>query len=558
VGDRLTDHRNRTQCRGLGYGLRGRQAVKSSGYAGPPASREEGRAISEVEPSLGGATRTQVRGSSLLLLGQVVALTANLATQVLLVRYLTKTDYGAFAYALSIASIGETVSSFGLRRGVSRFVPIYEERGDLARAAGTLVFAFATVLSAGLAVVLVVVGLRGSIAGGVATGTEAAALLAILIVLAPVYALENLLDSAFAIFTRPLAIFLRRYVYVPSIRLVVVALLALQGAGVEFVAVGYVVAGVVGLAVYAALLLRVLRARGLAEPVRARRGVYPVREVLRFTVPLLTNDLVGAAIAGGGTVLLGIIAGAEEVADLRAVMPISLTVTYVLSAFGILFVPLAARLYARGEGAELNRLYWVTAGWTAILSFPVFALAFVFAEPLVRLLFGARYSGSASVLAALVVGHFVTAAFGPNGTVLGIYHRVSYILWTNVLAVAVSLGLSVVSILAFDALGAALASSATLVLLNAVRQVGLGARTEVRPLERSFIGLYVLLAALTLALGGARLGLDPPIGVAVVLVGIATLVAAAYARRHLALTDTFPEIARVPGLGRLLGAGGGS
>src|SRR6476661_5203575 len=48
------------------------------------------------------ATAKAVRGSSLLLLGKVLALGLNFVSQILIVRYLTKNDYGAFAYALSI------------------------------------------------------------------------------------------------------------------------------------------------------------------------------------------------------------------------------------------------------------------------------------------------------------------------------------------------------------------------------------------------------------------------------------------------------------------------
>ena len=79
--------------------------------------------------------------------------------------------YGAFAYARSIVALGETIAAFGLRRGVSRYLPIYEERGEPDRAAGTLVFALGAVLTLGLAVVLVVIGLRGVISGSVGSVT---------------------------------------------------------------------------------------------------------------------------------------------------------------------------------------------------------------------------------------------------------------------------------------------------------------------------------------------------------------------------------------------------
>jgi O-antigen/teichoic acid export membrane protein len=501
-------------------------------------------------------TRAQIRGSSLLLGGQVFALFANLLTQILIVRFLSKEAYGAFAYALSIVALGETIAAFGLRRGVSRFLPIYEERGEPDRAAGTLVFALGAVLTLGLAVVLVVIGLRGVIAGSVGGDSEATLLLAILILLAPIQALENLLDGVFAVFARPRAILARRFVYSPVIRLVVVVLLVLSSSGVTFLAVGFVVTGVIGLAVYSTLVAGALRRRGLLEQIRTRKLTFELRELLLFTTPLLTNDVSAALMNALGTVLLGVMAGADDVATLRAVLPVALTLTYVLSAFGTLFVPLASRLYARGEGAELNRLYWQTAAWTAVLSFPVFVLGFAFGTQLAVFLFGERYEDSGTVLAALMVGRFVTAAMGPNGVLLAVYARVRYIVTTNVLAIGANLLLSVALIAALGALGAALAASATLVFLNGVRQVGLARRTDVRAADPEYASLYGLIVVLTAALVVIQLAFDPRLVVALILVAVASLALLFSARRQLAVADTFPELSRLPGLGRLLAPGG--
>ena len=211
----------------------------------------------------------QIRGSSLLVAGQAFALVANLAVQVLLVRYLSKSGYGVFAYALSIATLGEAIATFGLRRGVGRFLPIYEERGELDKVAGTLVFALATVLSMGLAFVLVVIGLGGVISDQFPGEPAATAVITAILVLSPIQAIASLLDGVFAVFARPRAIVLRKFVYTPVMRLVVVVVLSLAGAGVVSFAVGYTVIGGLGTVVYGAMLVPILRERRLWERLRA-------------------------------------------------------------------------------------------------------------------------------------------------------------------------------------------------------------------------------------------------------------------------------------------------
>src|SRR5262245_8076009 len=96
------------------------------------------------EASSQAASRQSLRGSSLLLVGRLLSLLINFAAQVLVVRYLSTRAYGAFAYALAAVAFFDGISSLGLKRGISRFAPIYHERRDWNRLFGTLALTFGT------------------------------------------------------------------------------------------------------------------------------------------------------------------------------------------------------------------------------------------------------------------------------------------------------------------------------------------------------------------------------------------------------------------------------
>lgn len=81
-----------------------------------------------------------MRGSSLLLVGRAISIVINLLVQVLIARYLTKQDYGSFAYALSIVAIVQSVGALGFDRAISRFPPVFDDRDDHPAFCGTLVF----------------------------------------------------------------------------------------------------------------------------------------------------------------------------------------------------------------------------------------------------------------------------------------------------------------------------------------------------------------------------------------------------------------------------------
>ena len=77
----------------------------------PPGDETAGRRSAKPE------TTRQIRGSSLLLTGRMLSMAINFVVQILIVRNLSETEYGAFAYALSIVAFGQTIITFGLDRG---------------------------------------------------------------------------------------------------------------------------------------------------------------------------------------------------------------------------------------------------------------------------------------------------------------------------------------------------------------------------------------------------------------------------------------------------------
>lgn len=501
------------------------------------------------------ATGVQIRGSSLLLVGQAMSAIVNLAAQILIVRYLSRDDYAVFAYALSIVVVADSVAAFGMARGVSRFLPLYEERGDLPRAAGTLIVCIITVLGLGLAVLLLVTGFRGAIVGSFAGDANAVPILILMTLLTPLHALAQLLDATFAVFARARAIFVRKYLLAPLSRLVVVGLLVLGGQGVIFLTAGYLVAGFIGLFVLIPFLIKTLRERHLLGLMHRGMYVLPWREIYKFTFPLLSSDLTAASMTAGGGVMLGLLSTPTDVADFRAVLPLVITMGYVLSSFGLLLVPLASRLYARADWEQLDRLYWRSAVWTAVLAFPIFIVCVAAADPLVALLFGDRYDAAAPVLAILAVGQFVNTAGGQNGLVLGVFGRVRFLAISNLFAIVVGFGLMYALIPPYAAVGAAVATSGTLIFLNVMRQVALARLTHVSGIVSEAVSPYLAMILGTVVAVAVTVGLSPPPLIAFAVIAITIVVVFAVARHVLALGETFPELTRIPLLRQIAGAG---
>ena len=499
------------------------------------------------------ALKKQIRGSSLLLVGKFITVGSNFAIQILIVRYLSKSDYGAFAYALSLASMMSTIVTLGLDRSITRFASLYDERGAYDKLLGTIVMQIVAILGLGLAAIALVFGLEGWLSGSVVNDRQAISLLMILIFLAPINALDGMISGLFAVFSRPRAIFVRRHVVSPALRLTVVLLLVLGESSVSFLATGYVVAGALGMTIYAAVMWRVLRERGILARLGRTRISVPYREVLSFTIPLLTSDLLAIFLTTSDTVLLGRYGTTADVASFRAIQPAAHANYLIFTSFTLLFTPLASRLFARGDRQGIARLYWSTAIWMAVFTFPIFVLTTSFSGPVTVGLFDSRYEDSSTYLALLSIGYYFGAALGFNGLTLKVIGRLRYIVGINVLAAVVNVALNLVLIPRYGALGAACGTAGTLVVHNILKQAGLRLGSGISVFEWRYLRVYVSIVAGAVALWGVQQLLDPNFVISLVLAGLVSAAIFRVGRTELEIGTVFPELLRFPLLGRLLG-----
>ncbi|MGH7150525.1 MAG: oligosaccharide flippase family protein, partial [Planctomycetota bacterium] len=334
------------------------------------------------------ATREHIRGSTLLLAGRGISLAVNFAVQVFTVRYLAKSDYGAFAYALAIVATAANAILLGLGRAVSRIAPVYEERRDYGAMYGTLLLAGGTVLGLGLAVVAGANALAGVLVEPYVSDPLAESLLLVLIALAPLQALDSLGEHVLAAFASPMAVFFRRFVLGPALKLLAVLFVVLADGSARMLAVAYVVAGGVAVLLYGPILRTAFARRGLLTRFVRRELRFPVREVLTFGLPLFFSDVVHVARTTLVVIVLEAVRSTAEVADFRAIAPVAGLNLVVLQSMKLLYVPAASRLFARGDHAAIDHLFWQTAVWISVATFPVLAACTALAEPVTVALFG--------------------------------------------------------------------------------------------------------------------------------------------------------------------------
>ena len=505
--------------------------------------------------SLGNQAVTKhLRGSTLLLAGRVIAMAMNFAVQVLIVRYLSKSDYGAFAYVMSLISLGSSITVFGLDKTITRFIPIYQEKGEYQKLFGSIVMMVSTILSIGFFLVILVFGLKGLIGGALIKDQLAVRLLLLMIVLSPIQAMDSLLIGMLAIFASPRAIFFRRHLLDPGLRLLIIfALIGIHG-NVFWLAAGYVVASVLGVTLYTAILVRHLRKQEFSKYFSFKTMKLPAREVFGFSMPLLTANFVYLIRHQLVIVLLQYFRGTIDIAAYRAVQPVGDLNTVVIQSFGMLFMPMMARTFARQDQKGIEDLYWQSAAWIAVISFPIFLLTFSLAEPLTILLFGERYSQSGKIMAILALGYYFNAALGFNADTLRIHGKLRLTVINDIIAMFISVGSCLILIPRYGAIGAAVTTCLTLVVYNVLNQIGLKSTTNIHLFQWNYSRVYIGIVLGALGLTVFQILVSPPLYIGVGLAGILSLMVLMVNRHVLNIEQTFPELLRFRVVRSLFGA----
>jgi O-antigen/teichoic acid export membrane protein len=153
----------------------------------------------------------------------LLAVSINFFNQVLLARYLSTTDYGVWSYALSLVAICGALSTLALENAVDRYIPIYHERREYGRLFGTLAFVAVAMGFTGLCIASSFYFVPGVISA-LAVGDAVWPILFVLVLAIPFDALDSLLVAVFASLARPSAIFFRKHLLGPFLKLSVMLL----------------------------------------------------------------------------------------------------------------------------------------------------------------------------------------------------------------------------------------------------------------------------------------------------------------------------------------------
>ncbi len=358
-----------------------------------------------------------MRGSLLMAIGRGIGLVAGMLIQLIIVRMLSPADYGDLAWGLAMASIATAFVALGMDSMVSRFFTTYEEERDDAHLLGVLIFTTAVPVLLGTLVAGLALVLNSWIWPGIAPSEQAAAILPLILLIAPLAAVDMILAELFASFGEAGTVFFRRYILDPALRLGAIGLVFVLAGGVTQVAIALVAAAGVGVLIYGQLTWRLVAKYHLWEGAGGRIR-FPVRPLAAAIPAAMTIALIWAISNPLPTAVLGSAGDAVEIAYLRASLIIANLPITIRAAISVMFLAGATRLWRSGQRTELARTYWTTGLWVGTITLPILVLLVGFPEQTATTLFGDDYANAATLMVVTGGGLWLVASLGPSTNLL--------------------------------------------------------------------------------------------------------------------------------------------
>lgn len=494
-----------------------------------------------AESELKGALRTLARGAVGSFVGRLAGTALRYFSFVGLARLFGVEAFGIYALGLGVYQLLELVASLGLVQGIVRHASIFRSRGEWEGVRGVLRAARELTVGAG---VLLGLGLfLGATPLAAAFQQPSLGEVFRLFALAlPFGAAAWVLASATTAFETTRYLILVRELLLPGVVLLALGVLAIAGGDFQNVIVAWPVATL------GAFLLAHRFLHDLLRPYPARFAPHPRWALLRSCWPLWLAGFSGFALLWTDTFALGYFRSVGEVGIYRAAAQTALLLSLPLTALNTIFSPMIAALHHGGEHERLARLFKTAARWSLALTLPGFLLVALYGKDLLSL-FGAEFAAGHVPLLLLAGAQLVNAGTGSVGFALIMSGRTVPYLLGDLALVGMNVVFNVLLIPIWGAVGAAWATSLSIVGVNLLRMILVWRYLGFHPFERAHWGIGIAGGLSFLSGWGLLAWMDPSSVLSLVLTATAMFSV------YLAVLSVFGLTAEDRGMLRGLGRG---
>ncbi len=443
------------------------------------------RSCAEEDKALEALTKQVARGGGIVAIGSVIGKICNFALQILLGRVLGAGAYGVYALGLSVTSIASSISSLGLQNGVVRFISIYRGEGDKARIKSTLISALALSLVFSIVVAGLLFTLSNFISLRIFHEPELIHVLRIFALAIPFYVLMTITSFSARAF--------RKMGYSVGVTSICQPITNISFVGIAFL-IGFKLDGAVSgflisMILSAALGTYFLR-RVFPELTAKLRPIYETKRLIRFSSPVFLEGFSALLLIQTDKIMLGYFSTISDIGLYSAASRTAMQIPFIMSALMASFSPVIADLYNKRKYVALEELFKSTTRWIILLTLPIALILMLFARNIMSL-FGVQFMAASLVLIILSFAQVIDAGTGAAKNLLQMSGKQDVDLVNGLTMVGINIGLNLLLIKRYGYIGAALATAASIVLINAARILEVRILLHMNPYDKKYLKMIL-------------------------------------------------------------------
>jgi O-antigen/teichoic acid export membrane protein len=392
--------------------------------------------------------------------GDLIFAVMRYVTNIVMTNVVSQTIYGTYVTVYTSATIIGTIAELGLSNSMVRFLPTYRAKGEHGLAAGLLRFVVWMTLISGL-LCGALFYFSATILAHLVYHQDAYVLpFREIAVLVPMIALQLVLASGLqALKVIKWKVLVDRLIQ-PVLSLIFIGVFYLLGLRLE----GLILAITCGFlaSVIAGQILLHKASKRLIHYDAAR---FEPRTWLRFALPMSLNSFILNVLNSTDVLFLSAFATAAQVGLYAAADRVSFLISMPSLALRVIFSPLIAEYYARGEHEQLANLARLVMKWIFTLSCPL-CLCFCIFHDSVLGIFSRGYTAAGMTLIILSFGNLTGIGTAVTGNLLMMMGKTRVLLVDSVTTIVVNIGLAFWLVPRFNVIGAAVATTLTVIILN--------------------------------------------------------------------------------------------
>ena len=416
----------------------------------------------EEESYFDSSLRKIAKGAGIAFAGTFIGTALGYLSRMIIARFLGASDYGLISLGFAAMNIAAALSLLGFNTGIQRFVSFYKGMEDNGRIKGTIIGALEICFPLSLILTSLIFFYADWISIHIFHNANLTPILRIFTIGVPFWVVATIFNAGSVGFQEIKYNVYSTFVFKDVFKLVAIVAFLVSGCGVIGASIGWVFA-IIGMSVLAFYFLN--------------NKVFPIldtnlkivsvdKELFLFSFPLIFAGLAGLITSWTDTLMLGYFRTSYDVGIYNAAMPTAKLLGIAPSAFGVIFMPVATELYARNQIENLKNVYSTVTKWLFALVLPWFLLMSLFSTPIIEIMFGTEYVEGAIALNILAFSYFVSALIGLASSILTTYGRTKIVMGCTFVGAGSNVLLNFLLIPVYKINGAAIATGASVILIN--------------------------------------------------------------------------------------------